>query len=395
MTATGNAARDAVIVAAVRTPVTKAHRGGLKDTRPDDLLTVAIRGLLDRAPGLDPADVDDVVVGTAMPEGEQGMNVARISALAAGVPDTVPAMTINRFCSSGLQSLAQAAAHINAGWYDVAVTGGVESMTLIPMGGDRPSPNPKLMAEAPEIYSPMGITSENVAKRFEVSRAEQDAFAVSSHRKAAAAIAEGRFTDEIVPVETRVFKGGAWKNVTVTIDDGVRADTSEKALARLRPVFAARGTTTAGNASQMSDGAAATLVMARSRAEELELPILGVLRSYVVVGVAPDVMGIGPAKAIPAALKKAGVDIGDVDLFEINEAFASQAAYCVRELGIDADKVNVSGGAIALGHPLGCTGAKLTATLLHEMRRRDSRYGVVSMCIGGGMGAAAVFEREA
>ncbi len=386
--------RDPVVVAAVRTPGTKAKKGGLKDTRPDDLLITAMKGLLDRVPGFDGALVDDVIIGSATPEGEQGMNVARIAVHGAGLPDSVPAMTINRFCSSGLQSLAQAAASIQAGWYDVAITGGVESMSMLGMGGDRPSANPKLIEERPAIYVTMGQTSENVAKRFGVTREQQDAFAVTSHQKAARAIAEGRFADEIVPVETRVFDGAAWKDVTISIDDGVRADTSVEGLARLRPVFAQNGTTTAGNASQVTDGASATLVMAREKAEELGLPILGVLRSYAVVGVDPEIMGIGPKEAIPAALDKAGVKLEDIDLFEINEAFASQAVYCARELGLDMDKVNVNGGAIALGHPLGCTGAKLTATLLHEMKRRGSRYGVVSMCIGGGMGAAAVFERE-
>ncbi|MEC7946114.1 MAG: thiolase family protein [Myxococcota bacterium] len=387
--------RDPVVVAAVRTPGTKARKGGLKDTRPDDLMIAAIEGLVARVPGFDTALVEDVVIGTATPEGEQGMNIARIAALGAGLPESAPAMTINRFCSSGLQSLAQAGAAIQAGWYDVAITGGVESMTMLGMGGDRPSANPRLMAERPEIYVTMGMTSENVAKRFNVSRSEQDAFAVTSHQKAARAIAAGKFADEIVPVSTRVFDGSAWSDVVVDIDDGVRPDSSVEGLAKLRPVFAKDGTTTAGNASQVTDGAAATLIMARETAEKLALPILGVLRSYKVVGVDPEIMGIGPKDAIPAAVAKAGLDIGDIDLFEINEAFASQAVYCTRELGLDMDKVNVNGGAIALGHPLGCTGAKLTATLLHEMKRRDARYGVVSMCIGGGMGAAAVFEREA
>jgi acetyl-CoA acyltransferase len=383
-----------VVVAAVRTPVTKAKRGALKDTRPDDLLTLAIQGLLAKVPSFNPAEVDDVIIGTAMPEGEQGMNMARTAALAAGVPYTVPAMTINRFCSSGLQSLGQAAAAINAGWTDAAITGGVESMSQIPMGGDRPSPNPTLMANNPEVYTPMGITSEKVASRFGVTRAEQDAFAARSHVKAAAALAEGRFVEETVPVATRTFKDGKWVDVVVTADDGVRADTTAEGLSKLKAAFSTTGTTTAGNSSQVSDGAAATLVMSRAKAESLGLPILGVVRSYAVVGVEPEVMGIGPAKAIPAALAKAGLSLGDIDVFEINEAFASQAVYCVRELGIDVDKVNPNGGAIALGHPLGCTGAKLTATLLHEMKRRSARYGVVSMCIGGGMGAAAVFERE-
>jgi acetyl-CoA acyltransferase len=385
--------RDVVVVSAIRTAVGKAKKGSFKDTRPDDLLTAALKGALPA--GFDAALIDDVVIGTAMPEGEQGMNVARISALAAGIPHSVPAMTINRFCSSGLQSLAQAAASIEAGWYDVALTGGVESMSQVKMGGDRPTPNPQLMTDSPEIYTPMGITSENVAKRFNVTREQQDAFAVTSHQKAAAAIEGGKFKDEIIPVATRVYQDGAWHDVTVDTDEGVRADTSVAGLARLRPAFSAKGTTTAGNSSQVSDGAAATLIMSRAKAEELGLETLGTLRGYAVVGVDPAIMGIGPKEAIPAAVAKAGIAVDDVDLFEINEAFASQAVYCVRELGIDAAKVNVNGGAIALGHPLGCTGAKLTATLLHEMKRQGSRYGVVSMCIGGGMGAAAVFEREA
>ncbi len=384
----------AVIVSALRTPVTKAKRGDLKDTRPDDLMKIAIAGVLAEAPNFDPSELGDVIVGTAMPEGEQGMNIGRIAAIAAGVPDSVPAMTINRFCSSGLQALGQAAAAIEAGWYSAALTGGVESMTMIAMGGDRPSPNPSLMENNPAAYTPMGLTSENVAEKFSVSRQEQDAFAVSSHKKAIAAISEGRFKDEIVPVETRVYKGGKWEDITVDTDSGPRQDTSPEGLAKLRPVFKMGGTTTAGNSSQMSDGAAATLLMSRDKAESLGLKPLGTLLSYRVVGVPPEIMGIGPAHAIPAAVEAAGLTIDQIDLFEINEAFASQSVYCVRNLGIDPSKVNVNGGAIALGHPLGCTGAKLTATLLHQMKRDGKRYGVVSMCIGGGMGAAAVFEAE-
>lgn len=384
----------AVIVSALRTPVTKAKRGDLKDTRPDDLMKIAIAGVLAEAPNFDPSELGDVIVGTAMPEGEQGMNIGRIAAIAAGVPDSVPAMTINRFCSSGLQALAQAAAAIEAGWYSAALTGGVESMTMIAMGGDRPSPNPSLMENNPAAYTPMGLTSENVAEKFSVSRQEQDEFAVSSHKKAIAAISEGRFKDEIVPVETRVYKGGKWEDITVDTDSGPRQDTSPEGLAKLRPAFKVGGTTTAGNSSQMSDGAAATLLMSKDKAESLGLKPLGTLLSYRVVGVPPEIMGIGPAHAIPAAVEAAGLTIDQIDLFEINEAFASQSVYCVRNLGIDPSKVNVNGGAIALGHPLGCTGAKLTATLLHQMKRDGKRYGVVSMCIGGGMGAAAVFEAE-
>ncbi len=391
----GKNPRDVVIVAAVRTPVTKAKKGALKDTRPDDLLTIALKGALAKVPNLPTDQIGDVVIGTAMPEGEQGMNVGRIAALAAGLPEHVPAMTINRFCSSGLQSLAQAAASIQSGWYDIALTGGVESMSQIPMGGDRPSPNPTLMAEHPEIYTPMGTTSENVAQRFGITRQMQDEFAARSQQRAAAAIAEGKFKDEIVPVPTRVFMGGKWTDVTVDTDDGVREGTTAETLAKLRPAFSVKGTSTAGNSSQVSDGAAATVIMAREKAEELGLPVLGVLRSFQVVGVPPDIMGVGPKYAIPKAVEAAGLSLSDIGLFEINEAFASQSVYCVNELGIDPETVNVNGGAIALGHPLGCTGAKLTATLLHEMQRRGTRYGIVSMCIGGGMGAAAVFENEA
>ncbi len=387
-------ARDVVVVAAVRTPVTKANKGSLKDTRPDDLMTIAIQGLLARLPDFDPAQIDDIVIGCAFPEGEQGMNVARIVSLKAGVPYTVPSMTINRFCSSGLQSLAQAAACIQAGWYDVALTGGVESMSMIPMGGQKPSPNPDIMENHPGIYSPMGTTSEEVASRWDVSREDQDAFGLRSNTLALEAIAQGVFVDEIVPVKTKVFVNGEWIEKTVDTDEGPRASTLE-GLAKLRPVFSTKGRSTAGNSSQTSDGAAATLVMAREKAEALGLPVLAVFRGFQVAGVEPEVMGIGPAEAIPKVLDKLGMSVDQVDLFEINEAFASQALYSVRKVGIDPDKVNVHGGAIALGHPLGCTGAKLTATLLHELKRSNKRFGIVSMCIGGGMGAAAVFENEA
>ncbi len=383
--------REVAIVSAVRTAVGKANRGTLKDTRPDDLLGLVLKAAVEQS-GVDPAEIEDLVVGTAMPEGEQGMNMARIGGFLAGLPDEVPALTINRFCSSGLQSLAQGASGIIAGWNDVVLTGGVESMSMVNMGGQKPAPNPTLMADRPESYTPMGITAENVASQFEVTRADQDAFATQSHQRAAAAIQAGRFADEIVPVPVRVFKGGKWHDVNFDTDEGVRADTSVAGLARLRAPFKARGSVTAGNSSQMSDGAAATMLVAREIAEERGMPILGVLRSFKVVGVPPEIMGVGPKYAIPKAVEAAGLKIDDIDLFEINEAFASQAVYCVRELGIDQAKVNVNGGAIALGHPLGCTGAKLTATLLHEMKRRNVRYGVVSMCIGGGMGAAAVFE---
>jgi len=382
-----------VVVSAVRSAVGKAPRGALKDTRPDEMLGQVLRGALARVPGLDPARIDDIVVGTAMPEAEQGMNIGRIATFLAGLPDTVPSLTINRFCSSGLQSLAQAAASITAGWQDVAVSGGVESMSIIPMGGQKPSPHPGLMATRPEAYTPMGITAELVAERYGITREMQDEFAVASHQKALAAIKGGRFADEIVPLTTRVNVEGAWRDLTFTTDEGPRGDTSLEGLAKLKPAFKQGGSVTAGNSSQMSDGAAATVIMAREVAEELGLPILGVLRSFQVGGVAPEIMGIGPIVAIPKALKKAGITLDQVDLIELNEAFAAQSLAIVKELGIDPAKVNVNGGAIALGHPLGCTGAKLVASLLHEMPRRNARYGVVSMCIGGGMGAAAVFER--
>jgi len=383
--------REVAVVSAVRTAVGKAKRGTLKDTRPDDLLGAVLKAAVERG-GFDPADLDDVVVGTAMPEAEQGMNIARIGGFLAGIPDEVPAMTINRFCSSGLQSLAQGASGIIAGWQDAVLTGGVESMTLIAMGGEKPAPNPTLMADRPEAYTPMGITAENVADRFEVSRADQDAFSLSSHAKALAAIEAGKFKDEIVPIQARVFDGSKWADVLFDTDEGPRAGSTPEGLAKLRPAFKTTGSVTAASSSQMSDGAAATLLVAREIAEEKGLPILGILKNYQVVGVPPEIMGVGPLYAIPKAVEAAGLTLDDIGLFEINEAFAAQALYCVRELGIDVEKVNVNGGAIALGHPLGCTGAKLTATLLHEMKRRGVKYGVVSMCIGGGMGAAAVFE---
>ncbi|MCB9669277.1 MAG: thiolase family protein [Alphaproteobacteria bacterium] len=382
--------REVAVVSAVRSAIGKAKKGSLKDTRPDDLLAAVLKGAVERA-GIDPAEIDDVVVGTAMPEAEQGMNVARISAIMAGIPDTVPALTINRFCSSGIQAIAQGATSILSGWQDVVLAGGVESMTQIAMGGQKPSPNPHLMDERPDAYTPMGITAENVAERFGVSRADQDAFSAASNDKALAAIEAGRFKEEILPVPVRVFEDGAWVERTFDTDEGPRASTVE-GLGKLKTPFKATGSVTAGSSSQMSDGAAAAVIMDRAKAEARGLPILGVLRSYQVVGVPPDIMGVGPLYAIPKAVEAAGLTLDDIDVFEINEAFASQALYCVRELGIDPTKVNPNGGAIALGHPLGATGARMTATLLHEMKRRNARYGIVSMCIGGGMGAAAVFE---
>jgi acetyl-CoA acyltransferase len=381
---------EVAVLSAVRTAIGKAKKGSLKDTRPDDLLGVVFRGALEQA-RVAPGQLDDVVVGTATPEAEQGMNVARIGAFLAGIPDEVPAITINRFCSSGLQSIAQGASAILAGWQDVVLAGGVESMSLLPMGGQNPSPNPKLVEERPEAYTPMGITAEIVAERFSVSRQDQDKFALRSNINALRAIAEGKFKDEIVPVQTRVFRDDRWEDITFEVDEGPRESTLE-GLGALKPAFKANGTVTAGNSSQVSDGAAAVVIASAERARKNNRPILALLRSYQVAGVPPEIMGIGPVAAIPKALKAAGLSVGDIGLFELNEAFAAQALYCVRELGIDPDRVNVNGGAIALGHPLGCTGAKLTATLVHEMRRRGVRYGVVSMCIGGGMGAAAVFE---
>jgi len=386
--------REVAIVSSVRTAVGKAPRGALKDTRPDDMLGVAIAAAVARVPGLDPARLDDVIIGCAMPEAEQGMNVARIGAFLANIPDSVPAITVNRFCSSGIQGIAQGAAGILAGWNDVVLAGGVESMSEIAMGGQKPAPNPTLMTNRPSAYTPMGITAEIVAERFGVSREVQDQFAYDSHMKAIAAQKAGKFVDEIVTLNTRVMTDGGWKDLAFAVDEGPRADTTVEGLAKLRTAFKQTGgTVTAGNSSQMSDGAAAAILAGAEIAKKEGWPVLGYLRAYQVAGVAPEVMGIGPVAAIPKALAKAGLTIADIDLFEINEAFAAQAVYCVRELGIDPAKVNVNGGAIALGHPLGCTGARQMATLLNEMKRRGARYGVISMCIGGGMGAAAVIER--
>ncbi|HMV69536.1 MAG TPA: thiolase family protein [Myxococcota bacterium] len=383
--------REVAVISSVRSAIGKAKRGSFKDTRPDTLLGAVLAEAVRRS-GVASDQIDDLIVGTAMPEAEQGTNVGRIAGFLAGLPDSVPALTVNRFCSSGLQSIAQGASAILAGWQDVVLAGGVESMSIVPMGGQKPSPNPELMAHHPEAYTPMGITAELVADRYGVSRADQDALALESHRRAVAAIEGGRFVDEIVPVATRVYNDGAWRDVTVSTDEGPRADTNAAALAKLKPAFKLGGSVTAGNSSQVSDGAAAAVIAERAWAEARGLPVIGLLRSYAVVGVPPEIMGVGPRYAIPKALEKAGISADDVALFEINEAFAAQALYCARELGLGPDRVNVNGGAIALGHPLGCTGARLTATLLHELRRRGGRYGVVSMCIGGGMGAAAVFE---
>jgi len=391
-------ANDPVIVSAVRTAVGKAFKGALRETRPDDLAAACLTGALEAAGGFDPAALDDILLGCAMPEGVQGLNVARLAQFRSGIPNHVPAMTLNRFCSSGLQSISMAADRIATGQASAILAGGAESMSMVAMGGDRFLPNPVLVDDMPEAYISMGLTAEEVATRYEVSREEQDAFALESHRRAVAALDSGAFTDEIIPVEVTLKTPGPRGESIVTtgtfqVDEGPRRETTAEALAKLKPVFRMGGSVTAGNSSQTSDGAGAALVVRRALAEELGLEILAVLRGYQVVGVAPEVMGIGPVDAIPKVLAHCDVSQDDVDLFEINEAFASQAAYVVRALGISPDKVNVHGGAIALGHPLGATGAKLTATLLHEMKRQGLRFGVVSMCIGGGMGAAALFER--
>ncbi|MEE2828534.1 MAG: thiolase family protein [Myxococcota bacterium] len=386
--------RDPVIVAAVRSAIGKGKRGTLKDTRPDTLLAAVLKAAVEKCSGLDPAAIDDVIVGNATPEAEQGLNLARNAAILAGLPNSVPAVTVNRFCSSGVQAIAHGAEKILAGWADVVLAGGVESMSLIPMGGYHPMPNPQLMEERPDVYAPMGLTAEIVAERYGVTREEQDAFSLDSHNKALKAQAEDRFQDEITPVEVTVWTDEGPREVLFNKDEGPRDGSTLEGLAKLKTPFKVGGSVTAASSSQVSDGAAAVMVMAREKAEALGLESLGVLRMYQVVGVAPDEMGVGPLYAIPAALEKAGMSKDDIDIYEINEAFASQALYCIRELGIDTSKVNPNGGAIALGHPLGCTGARMTATLLHEMDKQDAKYGVVSMCIGGGMGAAAIYERE-
>jgi acetyl-CoA acyltransferase len=388
--------KTAYILAACRTPGCRAKKGGFKDMRPDDLAAAAIKGLVERS-GINPEKIDDVLFGCAFPEAEQGMNFARIAALKAGLPYQVPAQTINRFCSSGLQSIASAAERIIAGFADCIVAGGAESMSLVPMGGNKYSANPGLASSWPESYASMGITAERVADLYAISREQQDSFAVASHTKAAAAIAAGRFTEEIIPIEveeTLIIKNKAQKNrKLISIDDGVRPDTSLAGLARLAPAFKLNGTVTAGTSSQMTDGAAAVLVVSGEFLREIGAQPLARFISFAVKGVPPEIMGIGPVAAIPAALAMAGLTLNDLGLIELNEAFAAQALAVIGELGLNPEIINVNGGAIALGHPLGCTGAKLTTTLLYEMQRRDSRYGMVSMCIGGGMGAAGIFEK--
>jgi acetyl-CoA acyltransferase len=389
--------RDAVLVSAVRTAVGKAPRGALRATRPDDLGAIAVRGALDRVPQLDPAEIDDVVIGCAMPEAEQGMNVARVIALRAGLPISSAAMTINRFCASGLQAIALAAERIRGGGADVIVAGGAESMSMVPMGGNKIAVNPWLVENYPGSYLSMGLTAERVAKHYNISREDSDQFALASHQKALAAVEAGRFSAEIVPVPvTFSTPNGQGKPRTTTteflVDEGPRADTTYEALAKLPAVFHAKGSVTAGNSSQTSDGAAAVVVMSAERAAQLGIQPLARFVAFAYAGCDPEEMGLGPVYAVPKALKLAGLSLGDMDVIELNEAFAAQAIAVIRQLGLDPAKVNVNGGAIALGHPLGCTGAKLTATILAELARRKARYGLVTMCVGGGMGAAGIFE---
>jgi acetyl-CoA acyltransferase len=394
----GGFMKEAVVVSAVRTAIGKAPRGILKDTRPDDIAAIVIKEAVARAHGLKVEDVDDFVLGCAFPESDQGLNLARIVAMRAGFPYTLPGQTVNRFCSSGLQAIATAAYEIMVGAVDVMIAGGVEFMSQVPIMGLTPSPNPYLVEHNPQIYTSMGLTAENVADKFRITREEQDRFALLSHQKAAKAIKEGKFKEEIIPIPAKVRETKEDGTVTVKevifdTDEGVRYDASLEGMAALKSVFKAKGTVTAGNSSQTSDGAAAVVLMSREKAEAMKLKPMAAFRSFAVAGVPPEIMGVGPAYAVPKALKKAGLTLKDIGLVELNEAFASQSLYVIRELGLNLDIVNVNGGAIAMGHPLGCTGAKLTTTLLYEMKRRKVRYGLVTMCIGGGMGAAGIFER--
>jgi acetyl-CoA acyltransferase len=388
---------EAVIVDCLRTAVGKAPRGTLKNTRPDDLAAAVFDKLLEKHPQVSKSEIDDVILGCANPEAESGMNVARIAAMRAGLPDTVPGVTINRFCSSGLQAIAMAAEKIRSGGAEIILAGGAESMSLVPMSGHKFAPNPWLVDNLPQIYMGMGLTAEEVYRKYGIGREEQDAFAYRSHQNALKAQAAGKFDEEIVPIEvdtTTLSNGKPSTSKSIfKKDEGPRADTSAEALGKLRPVFHAQGTVTAGNSSQTSDGAAAAMVMSEKRAKELGLKPLARFVSFAVGGVPPEIMGIGPIVAIPKALKLAGLKLEDIELVELNEAFAVQALAVAREVGLNMDTLNVNGGAIALGHPLGCTGAKLTATILREMQRRGSRYGMVTMCIGGGQGAAGIFER--
>ena len=388
--------KEVVIASSVRTPVGRAFKGTLRATRPDELAAVAIKGALERIPQLDPREIEDVILGCAMPEAEQGMNVARIASLRAGLPVELSAMTINRFCSSGLQAIAIAAERIMAGGAEVVVAGGTESMSMIPMGGHKISPNPWLVDHYPDAYLPMGLTAERLAQRFGITREHADEFSLHSHQKALAAIEAGRFTDETVqvPVSFTTPNGSEPKRqeIAFKVDEGPRADTSLQALLSLRPAFHARGTVTAGNSSQMSDGAAAAVVMSADRAQALGIRPLARYLAFATAGYKPEEMGIGPVYAIPKALKMAGLSLDQIDVIELNEAFAAQSLAVIKEAGLDPERVNPNGGAIALGHPLGCTGAKLTATIIRELKRRNGRYGLVTMCVGGGMGAAGIFE---
>ncbi|PZR04542.1 MAG: acetyl-CoA C-acyltransferase [Archangium gephyra] len=382
-----------VIASTARTPFTRAHKGELKDTRPDTLAAHVITEAINRVPGLKKEDIEDVVLGCAMPEGEQGMNVARPAALLAGLPDTVSAMTVNRFCASGVQSIAQVAQAIQSGQYEVGIAGGTETMTMVPMGGNKISANPELMEKHPEVYTTMGATAEKVAAKFGVKREDQDVFAAESQKKATKARETGVFKDEIAPITVTLFdeKGKASK-VTVSDDTIIRAETTLEGLQKLKPAFDTKGTVTAGNASPLTDGAAAAVVMSEKKAKELGVKPLGYFVDFAVAGVPPDIMGIGPVPAVRKLLAKNKLEVKDIDVFELNEAFAAQSLYCIRELGIDPAKVNPNGGAIAMGHPLGVSGTRMTGTLLRELKRRGGKYGVVTMCIGGGMGAAALFE---
>jgi len=390
--------REAVIVSAVRTAIGRAPKGTLRNTRPEYSATEVVKEAIKRARGLEPGDIDDLIIGCAFPEAEAGMNLGRVIALKAGLPHSVAGITINRFCASGLEAIAIAAQRIMGGFADIVVAGGVEHMSSVPMGGSKLLPDPDLMESYPGAYITMGLTAENVAQRYGVSREDQDAFALDSHQKAVRALKEKKFAEQILPLNIveRTFAEGkpVKKEIVFEKDECVRPDTSMEALSKLKPIFNIKGTVTAGNSCPLNDGAAAVVLMSRERARELGLKPLGVFRSYGVAGVDPEVMGIGPVVAIPKALKYAGITIDEVDLVELNEAFASQSLYVIRTLGIDPDRLNVNGGSIALGHPLGCTGAYLTTKLLYEMESRRAKFGVVTMCIGGGMGAAGIFERE-
>ena len=392
--------QDAVIVSAVRTAVGKAPNGALKTVRPDEMAATVIGEVLRRAPGLSAREIDDVILGCAMPEAEQGLNVARIASLRAGVPVDAAAVTMNRFCASGLQAIASGAEHIMCGFANIVVAGGTESMSLVPMGGNKVCPNPTLVDEYPDVYLSTGLVAENHARESGISREEQDAFALRSHQRAVAAIEGGRFSEEITPLTFKVATAqngnggsGETREVTLVRDEGPRRDTSAEALAKLRPAFHVSGTVTAGNSSQTSDGAAAVVLMSASAAKDRGLEPLARFVSFATAGVAPERFGIGPVPAVRKVLKQAGLTLDQIDLVELNEAFAAQVLACLRQLPIDPERLNVNGGAIALGHPLGCTGAKLTTSLVYEMRRRNARYGLVTMCVGGGMGAAGIFER--